>query len=291
MAKARQFVEIFNIDTEKNCVNFSPSLFFCLRIYNDAIKSGRITYADTGINGDYYDSFASAAAEEAKHYVKELKKLSERTTTTCTICSVEYLDYNLLDYLEGAIKSACDNQITTWDQLELRDKNHFDEIILLIKDKLSENDNIFFLKEKLRQNSNYHFFDSYEKVTEDGLLAEWLPYREEITQDDENAVNLFDSDENINDHDYIAKQLHRLVPEEFIDEETTDSLRSLAGLNPEDLQMKVLSISDYGRVNPIDIIPTGQKNLELDLIGCEYNNTVNTLRYYNPSDISSCEKA
>ena len=284
MAKSRRFIDIFDIDEQENRVNFSPSLFFRLRIFNDAIKSGRVTFADTGINSDYFDSFASAAAEEAIHYSKELKKLSDKNKCSgkdhnaCAICSIGYLDYNLLDYLEGTIKSACDNQITTWSQLGLRDKDHFDEVILLIKEMITDTANDYFFSVAS---------DNYRHT----LLEDWLPYREEIKDGDEDAINLYEGDDSVNDNDYLAKRLRQLVPEEFMDEETTDSLKNLADLTPDDLYMKVLDIKKYGQINQLDIMPEDKIRLECDLIDCEHKNTVNTLTRYEVSAIAECEKS
>lgn len=267
MPRAKQFNEIFTVDLEKDQINFSPRLFFLISQYDKAIAKKRIDYDDTGISKEYYLKFKNIVLEYTKRYARELRKLSVHHDRRCLCANLGYIDFNTLDHLEGCLKSACDNGVVSWGYLGYKDKNHFDETILAIKELIeSSSDNYLFMID-----------------APDGM-ADILPYfefPEFIDETNDNVIN----EEFSTDNNYIARRISQIVPCELLDDCLLGNLADIVNMSTESLSLPLpMMIAE-----PLE--PTNNKRaqwMDQEIIRAEYIDKLSTIKNYSVEEIIDC---
>jgi hypothetical protein len=270
------FVNFFLLNESTNQVSFSPDLFLRLRLFKQALQDKRLSYQAAGISPEYFQAFCQNAIAETLSYVEELKAIRDQYLSISPQ-QPESLDYNFLDYLEGTIKSACDNEIATWPQLGLTGKNEFDELIMEIKD--------FIINR-----ANQLYFSTNNETATANALEDALPYFEFNNNDDDYAGNLWDEEDYNRDHNCLCKLQQQTVSPRLIDSEDALAILQLAKYNELNIYLTSPAIKDYNQFNPLEAASREQLQLEDELEDCENRNHFKNLTGKSASLIANCHQ-
>lgn len=112
-------------------VSLTPQLFQRLSILKKIVKKDNSKFGVLGVSDEYLMASEEAIFTEIKKIAKELKKISKRRNAYSDYLGD--LSFNTLDYLEGIIKAAADNNLVCWSDLGFQNKDGFNRHLENIK--------------------------------------------------------------------------------------------------------------------------------------------------------------
>ena len=142
---AQRFIDHFEVNSNQSAVSLNPKLCCTMAVFEKLIKDGRLHYRDLGINKEYYRNFKKQVLYGLKISVNELIRLASIAEIGDNTTDHQ-MDYNTLDYLEGLIKSAVENNLIRWKKLGFENIDNFNDALESIRELIDQSTEQDFLE-------------------------------------------------------------------------------------------------------------------------------------------------